>query len=322
MILTIILSVIVALCLISILIIYVFINSNEKSKSSFNEKQRIRYSFTPSFDTITKELPQRFLFRGSTSSDKSTRSSLGYEDNSSILRKASKSVESISASIIPARSTSLVGSLLDTRRPRTPNWRPGSIVDPNQLASIQFTLPSINNDDKYRRRSVPVFNRVNEIRENPLTIINSTLPCLLSFSITYLKTSQLKIQFHSLNGLPANVQLQQLIIKVKLTPDGKEKMIQIKKLIQNGIKFDNNDNNNESSILFSNIQLEKIHEKQLSMNIHGKDQMKKNLHLGQIGKIYLNQIRQWEDENRLEFVHEVEKIKPVSLRNRFTLKNH
>ncbi len=86
----------------------------------------------------------------------------------------------------------------------------------------------------------------------------------------------------------------------------------MKKLIQNGIKFENND---ESSILFSNIQLEKIHEKQFSMNIHGKDQTKKSIHLGQIGKIYLNQIHQWEDENPLEFVHEIEKIKSVSLKN-------
>jgi hypothetical protein len=315
MILTIIIGIIVAVCLVSTLIIYVFIRSNENSKVSLNEKQRIRYSFTPSFDIFTKELPQRFLFRGSTSSDKSNRSSFGfnpYEENSSILRKASKSVESISASVIPARSVSLVTNLIDARRPRTPNWRPGSIVDPNQLASIQFTLPLINNDDKYRRRSVPVFNRVTETRENPLTIINSTLPCLLSFSITYLNTSQLKVQFHSLNGLPTNVQLQQLIIKVKLVPDGKEKSIQMKKLIQNGIKFENND---ESSILFSNIQLEKIHEKQFSMNIHGKDQTKKSIHLGQIGKIYLNQIHQWEDENPLEFVHEIEKIKSVSLKN-------
>jgi hypothetical protein len=314
MILTIIIGIIIAVCLVSTLIVYVFMRSNEnyfKSKLINVKQQKIKYSFTPSFDILTKELPQGFPFRGSISSEKSNRSSIvlsSCEENDSIPRKASKSVESLSTSIIPIRSSSMVTNLLETRRPRTLNWRQCSIVDPNQLASIQFTLPVINNDDKYRRRSVPVFNRIIESRENPLTTIHSTLPCLLSFSITYLKTSQLEIEFHSLQNLPINIQLQQLTIKMKLFPDGKEKSIQIKKLIENEIQFDND----EYNILYSNIQLEKFHEKYFVINIHGKDQMKKNIHLGQIGKIYFNQINQWEDENQVEFIHEIEKIKPVS----------
>ena len=47
-------------------------------------------------------------------------------------------------------------------------------------------------------RSVAVCNSIIEPRENPLPIINTYTPCLLSFSIVYLKTSQLKIEFNSL----------------------------------------------------------------------------------------------------------------------------
>ena len=42
-------------------------------------------------------------------------------------------------------------SLLQIHRPRSANWRQGSIIDPQQLALIQFTLPSNNKDEKYRR---------------------------------------------------------------------------------------------------------------------------------------------------------------------------
>ncbi len=309
MISTIIIGIIIAVCLVSTLMIYVFMRSNKNLKT---EKQTIKYNVKPSFHTIVKELPQVFPFRMSSSSQKSNRSSIvtNYDEDESKFRESSKSAESLTSPIMPIRSTSMVTNLLQTRRPRTPNWRQGSIVDPNQLASIQFTLPLIKNEDKYRRRSVPVLNNIIQLRENPLTLTNSTITCLISFSITYLKSSQLKIQFHSLQGLPFNIQLQQLTIKVKLMPDGKEKSIQIRKYIQNETKFGNEDN--EIYILFSNIQVEKLPEKYFSMNIHGKDQAKKNVHLGQIGKINFNQIDQWDNENRIEFIHEIEKIKPVN----------
>ena len=101
MILTIIIGIIVAVCLVSTLVVYVLIRANEKS-TLCNEKQKIKYTFTPSFDLITKRLPQRT----STSSEKSIRSSTGLnydEERESFFRKASKSVESLTAAFIPMR---------------------------------------------------------------------------------------------------------------------------------------------------------------------------------------------------------------------------
>ncbi len=309
MILTIVIGIIVAVCLVSTLIAYVFMHSRENSKS-LNEKQQIKYSLRPSFDVITKRLTNDFTFRSSISSNRSSSTTNSYEENH--LNPKRKSIESINPLISPMRSSSMVTNLFQVRRPRSTNWRQGSIVDPNQMALIQFSLPPNNNESKYRRRSVPVCHDIIQSKEKSTitTTLNSKLPCLLSFSITYLKNSQLKIQFHSLQSLPGDIQLQQLTIKMKLIPDGKEKSIQIRKCIQNGTKF--GDENNELFLVFSNIHYEKLHEKSLLMTIHGKDQAKKSVHLGQIGKINFNQINQFDHENRVEFLHEIEKIKPVN----------
>ena len=308
MILTALIAIIVAICLVSTLIVYAFMRSHEK----LNEKRQIRYSFTPSFGIITQKLTSEFPSRHSTPSVKSNRSSTTtyYEENESILKKSSKSVESLIKPIIPIRSSSMIPNLLQVRYPRPSSRRQGSIVDSSQIAAIQFTLPSINNEAKYRRRSVPVLHSIIQSKENPLIMINSPSPCLLSFAITYLKNSQLKIQFTSLQGLPNHIQLQQLTIKVKLTPDGKEKSVQIRKFIQNETKFGNE--NQELCLIFSNVSSEKLHDKCLTMNIHGKDQAKKSLHLGQIGKIIFNQINQFQNEHQIEFIHEIEKVKAVS----------
>jgi hypothetical protein len=42
------------------------------------------------------------------------------------------------------------------------------------------------------------------------------------------------------------------------------------------------------------------------MKFYGKDRTKKTIQLGQIGKIYFNQL-----ENQLDFTHEIELIKSV-----------
>jgi hypothetical protein len=203
MILTIFIGFVVAVCLVSSLIFYVFMRSqnNIKRSSSINEKQQIKYSLRPSMDIITKTLSQEFPFRTSMSSTKSNRSSSTishYEENEFNNKKQHKSAESIHSLIVPFRSTSVATNLSQPRRPHSTNWRQGSIVDPNQMALIQFSLPPSNNN-KYRRRSVAVCNNIIEKKENPIPTIDSTSPCLISFSITYLKSSQIKIQFHSLS---------------------------------------------------------------------------------------------------------------------------
>jgi len=289
---------------------------NLKSSSTTNKlngKRQIKYSLRPSIDFITKKVNPDFSFRASISSDKSTRSSItinSLEETGLPYQKSHQSFQPINPSSSSMRSLSMVTNLFPNHRPRSTHWRQGSIVDPNQMALIQFTLPSHNNDSKYRRRSVAVCSNIIEPRENPITTIDSILPCLLSFSIIYLKTSQIKIEFHSLQSLPLNIQFQQLTIKVKLMPDGKEKSSQIKKFIQNETTFE--DEKNQFFVLFSNISFEKLHEKILSLTIHGKDQTKKNIHLGHIGKIYFNQINRFDNENQIHFIHEIEKIKPVN----------
>ncbi|CAF1449277.1 unnamed protein product [Adineta steineri] len=311
MVLTIIFGIIAAVCLVSSLIFYVFMRPQNNLNSSNNEKQQIIHSLRPSIDIIIKKLDEELPFRLSTSSNKTNRSSTPvdhYETNELIHKKQHRSAGSIFPPITQTRSPSLATGLFPTHRPRSIHRRQGSIVDPNQLALIQFTLPPTNNNNKYRRRSVAICNSINETKENSITIRDPTLPCLLSFSITYLTNSQLKVQFNSLQSLPSAIHLQQLTIKVKLTPDGKEKSLCIKKMIMNEATF-----GDENFILFSNIQFEKHNDRILLMTVNGKDLHKKTIHLGQIGKIHFNQINKFEKENRIDFIHEVEKMKPSSV---------
>jgi hypothetical protein len=175
------------------------------------------------------------------------------------------------------------------------------------MANIEFEVPLT--PDKFRRRSVAVCNNIIESKQHTLDSLiktmkssNQFLPCLISFSITYLKTSQIKIDFRSLISLPFNI--QQVSIKVKLIPDGK-----LKNISWNENVF--NSDNNENFILFSNIPSVKIHEKAIIMKFYGKDQMKKTIQLGQIGKIYFNQLPILQNEIPLDFFHEIELIKLV-----------
>ena len=86
---------------------------------------------------------------------------------------------------------------------------------------------------------------------------------------------------------------------------------------------------NEVALLFSSVSLEKLQEKSLQLTIHGKDQAKKTIHLGQIGKIHFNQLKPFEIDNRVDFLQEVEKIKqvnsstaPISSNNIFSRFSH
>lgn len=314
MILSIFIGILFAIVLVSTLIVYVLIRSHHSFKCSNNEKQQIKYSFTPSFDMITKcltqENPSRASLSGSEKSSRSLSTTKFHEINELPLKKSSKSVESLMKPLAPMRSTSMASNLFPNRRLRS-TARHGSIFDSNQIAAIRFTLPSGNYDPRYRRQSVPVLHTLIEPKLNLFTTIKSRTPCLLSFSVIFSENGQLKIHFQSLQGLPNDIQLQLLIIKVKLSPDGKEKSIQIRKYIQNEIKF--NDDVNPLIILFSNISREKFHEKSLSMTVQGKDQSKKTIHLGQIGKIHFDRIQPWNINQRMEFLHEIEKIKTVRI---------
>jgi len=333
---TLLIGIIAAVCLVSILIAYVVIRSttDNRRKSSI-EKQQIRYSYKPSMDIIVQKIKNHGSSsnRASLSSTKSTRSTATAtatgavchaEENELKPNISRKSMESVNVLLSPQRSSSIASNLLQsTRRARSPNWRQGSIIDPQQLSLIQFSLPSLSNNEKYRRRSVAICSNIIQ-RETPLTLSHLPAPCLLAFSLTYLRNSQLKVQFHSFQSLPTNVQFQQITIKVRLTPDGKEKSIQIRKFMEKDVVFEN-----EVALLFSSVSLEKLQEKSLQLTIHGKDQAKKTIHLGQIGKIHFNQLKPFEIDNRVDFLQEVEKIKqvnsstaPISSNNIFSRFSH
>ncbi|CAF1107822.1 unnamed protein product [Adineta ricciae] len=243
-------------------------------------------------------------------SQKNSRSSYPtnqYEINELTHKKQHRSAGSINTTITSARSSIGLVTTFPLHRPRSANWRQGSIVDPKQMALIEFSLP-IHSNNSYRRRSVAICNSISEPKENPLIIRDSTLPCLLSFSLTYLKNCQLKVQLHSIQSLPVNLHLQQLTIKIKLSPDGKEKSVHIKSSIQHDTIFEG-----DHSVLFSNISFEKLSERILTMSIYGKDQAKKTIHLGHVGKIHFNQVSKLQVDNQVNFMHEVEKTKHSSV---------
>jgi len=324
MFLTILSGILVFVCLVSSLILYVFIRSQSirrSSQSSLNEKHQIRYSFRPSIDLITKKLSEEFSFRSSITSSKSDQSSTNAihqcDDKSFFPKKTQaeqhRSAPSINLTSFPNRSASMATNFETLRRPRSVNWRQGSIVDSNQMALIEFSLPPHHSDlNKYRRRSVPISHDIILTKDSQTTQIDGSIPFLLTFSLNYLKTSQIQVEIHSCQGLPMHLHLQQLNIKVKIYPDGKEKTIQWKKLTENeNQQFDDRDQRN--SIVFSNISAEKLIEKSFLLTINGKDQTKKNFHLGQIGKIHLNQFQPIIHEQKIDLTHQVEKMKKSSM---------
>jgi hypothetical protein len=180
------------------------------------------------------------------------------------------------------------------------NRRQSAIIDSKQIAQIEFSLPPT--PEKYRRRSVAICNNIIESKSSTINSIiksikssNEIFPYLVSFSINTLKSSQIQIYFHS---LPSNISIQQLTIKVKLIPDGKTKYLEIKNLQET--------ENNEYLIQFSNISLGKLGEKAIIMKFSGKDQAKKTIYLGQIGKFFFNQFK-----TSTDFIHEIELFKLV-----------
>jgi hypothetical protein len=270
--------IIISICLLSSLFIYILIHSRIYSTS--NENQRIKYSIQPSIDIITKKLPYRL------SISSQSRRSLNAEKFNQF------------------RSQSLANNLFVKNYP---NRRQSSIIDSKQIAQIAFALPP--GAEKFRRRSVAICNNIIDSRQSTIDSLiktikssNQFLPCLVSFSINYLKSSQIQIHFHSLTSISSNI--QQLTIKIKLFPDGKTKYLELKTLPDNENIFANDQE--KYIIQFSNISLAKLHDKGIIMKFYGKDRTKKTIQLGQIGKIYFNQL-----ENQLDFTHEIELIKSV-----------
>ena len=282
--------IIITLCVLSSLLIYLLIHSRERFKSPIGEKQRLKYSIHPSMSIITKRLPSRLSISN---------------------RRCSSIFNSDEQKLNQTRSYSLANNLFTNKGS---GRRQSSIIDSKQISQIEFSVPLTV--DKYRRLSAPVCNNLNETNQSTINSIirtiklsNQSLPCLVSFSIIYLKSSQIKICFRALTSLPSTIQLQQLTIKVKLIPDGKVKYIQLKNIMEHEKIFSGS--NNEYFVQFSNISLSKLNEKGIIMKFHGKDQAKKSIHLGQVGNIYLNQIKNLQEENQIDFIHELEIIKLV-----------
>jgi len=269
-----ILAIIIILCILSSLFIYLLINPRQNSKSI--ENQRLKYSIHPSIDIITKKLPYRLSVPNH---------------------------HHHQGQINQVRSNSFGNNLFVKQ---SPNRRQSAIIDSKQIAQIEFSVPTTA--EKYRRRSVAICNNIIESKPSTINSIiksikssNEIFPYLISFSINTSKSSQIQIYFHS---LPSNISIQQLTIKVKLIPDGKIKYLEIKNFQET--------ENNEYLIQFSNVSLIKIHEKAMIMKFSGKDQAKKTIHLGQIGKIFFNQFK-----TPTDFIHEIELFKLVRKKKNF-----
>ncbi|UJR20521.1 hypothetical protein I4U23_023649 [Adineta vaga] len=282
--------IIISILISSLFFIILFIHSRDNlklsSSSTTYEKQKIRYSIPPTMNIITRRLS-------------SYRSSLSNESDLDITKSNQIRSHSLATNLFVARCT---------------GRRRSSIIDPKQMAQIQFSLPPTA--EKFRRRSVAICHNLLDGKHSTIDSIIKTIissqqvhPCLISFSISYLNSSQIKIQFHSLTCLPSTI--QQLTIKVKLNPDGKVKDLTMKNILPNENVFAKE--NQEYSIQFSHISPTKVDDKTLSMKIHGKDQAKKQIYIGQIGKIHFNEIGNIKNENQIHFTHEIENIKTSSV---------
>lgn len=282
-----------------LLIIYALIYSRENLKlSSTGENQKLTYSTQPSMSIITKQL-----------SYPTNTPNLYHSSNTKLNKQQFNQV----------RSHSLANNLYITK---SSNRRRSSIIDSKQIAQIEFSLPPTA--EKYRRRSLAICNNISESKHTTISSIIQTmesknvfLPCLISFSIYYFESSQIKIEFQSLTSLPSTAQLQQLNIEVKLIPDGKMKCLTIKKYMENENIF--SQDNNENFIQFSNISSARLHSKAILMKFYGKDQAKKTIQLGKIGKIYFNQIDDFQNEKPIKFIHEVEIFRMVRIKDNIIL---
>ena len=232
MILTLISGIIILICLVSTIILYTLNRSktsisSSHSLSSINEKQKIKYQFRPSIDIITKTLNQEFSFRSSMNSSRSIHSSSTINENEENEfdqnKKTHRSFESINQSVTSINSKSVPTNFHQFYRSRNLNWRQGSIINSNQMALIEFSLPPNHHDNKYRRRSVPVCSDLIQPKMNLKIKSDLSSPCLLSFSIIFQENCPIQFQFQSLTGLNSSFHLQQITFKVKLLPDGKEK---------------------------------------------------------------------------------------------------
>ena len=207
MLITIIIGSIAIVCVISSVIFYIFVRSRNTHNHTKSEKQHIVNPFRPSMGTVTKTFGQDSPTQSkSLLSQKNSRSSYPtnqYEITELTHKKQHRSAGSIHTTITSARSCTGLVTTYPLHRPRSANWRQGSIVDSKQMALIEFSLP-IHKDNSYRRRSVAICNSISEPKENPLITRDSTLPCLLSFSLTYLKNCQLKV-LDSFLGVKSNL---------------------------------------------------------------------------------------------------------------------
>ena len=285
----------VVLLLLLLIVVCLYLLVRSRSSPFARSKHAVRYSVVPSLDVVTRQVP----------GDHPSRRSLIFNPLDD-LRHSSTSLLNKSLNLLSIPSSSVSTGLFVGK---TIHRRQSSIIDSKQIAQIEFSLPQPS--EMYRRRSVAICSNFIDSNSSAIdsiieSIKSSTqfLPCLLSFSLIW--AAELKIVFHSFVSLPV---LQQLTIKVKLLPEGKVKSLQLKKLLDKEKIFDENE---EYSLRFSPIAPGKLLEKALLIKVHGKDPQKRTVPLGQIGKIFFNQLKEFPGDQPLHFVHELEKIKPVS----------
>ena len=304
-----ILILIIGLVLIILFSIFLLIRSRKNFRlSPLRMKEILIYPIQPSINTITRKLQIDFIPPWRKSRRNSSRQPSILVTNDDVEQGQTSSFASRSSGDSPLLMN--ISSLS-----RNNGRRQSSIIDSKHISGIKFSLPPTN--DFTRRRSIASCNNLTETRRSTIHSLiqiikssNECLPCLLTFTFIYYPSFEFKIVFDSLSSLFKSLSFQQLNVKVKLIPDNKVKSIEIKQY-SDDYRNTTADELREYSVRFSNISSEKLSEKSILIKLNGKDQMKRNIEFGEIGKIHLKYFKQIQPEIPVELIHEIEKTKLV-----------
>ncbi|CAF1578243.1 unnamed protein product, partial [Didymodactylos carnosus] len=311
-------------CVVSTIVFYVY----WRKRSSFSnfqfssETQKLHYSLKPTIDVVAKRLSDDLDISNNKENETTTiittTERLSNHRRSTIKpilpKQTEIQLESTVPSSCPRKSLwrTAVGGGFDPSRsssvqdryrnrtingPHTPrNWRHGSISI--NAESLEFSVPK-------RRRSVATVDSVcNRFCIEPEQIkilqVNDAYQTMnrLSLRIVYTSQQNLQITFDKFSGLISDEVNEQLTIKTKLLPDGKEKYC-TKKNIDVETKLI------DECITFSNVLKDKLGEKLLLITVTGGKRKKKNY--GQM-EVMLNELHLVQDKDYY-LQHEIEKKK-------------
>ncbi|CAF0847376.1 unnamed protein product [Didymodactylos carnosus] len=311
-------------CITSTVVFYVYWRkrSSLSGRKLSSETQKLHYSIKPTIEIVAKRLSNDLGIVYNEKNGTTIKSTISNRRRSSAkptLKEQSEiEVESTTPSFRecqslaltttrqgddPIRSSSIQGRCRNrtVTDPHTPyNWRYGSIsINPETL---EFSVPK-------RRRSVATVDSVRncfciEPEQIQILQVNNDYQTMnrLSLKIIYTSQQNLQITFDKFHGSIGDEVNQQLTIKIKLMPDGKEKYC-IKKNLDVETKLI------DECVIFTNVLKEKLGEKSLIITITSDKRKKTNY--GQI-EVMLNELHLVQDKEYY-LQHEIEKKKTSSI---------